>query len=100
MRFKLFAIVFIGICAASARANVTLPDVISSSMVLQRDQLVRIWGKADPGETVTVKFGNQTKTAVADADGRWIVRLSSMRANATPASMIIEGRNRIELKDI
>ena len=83
-----------------AHANVTLPDVISSSMVLQRDQPVPIWGHADPGESVTVRFGNQTKTAAADAQGKWIVRLNAMRANPTPSTMIVEGRNRIELKDI
>ncbi|HJZ82095.1 MAG TPA: sialate O-acetylesterase [Pyrinomonadaceae bacterium] len=83
-----------------AAANVTLPDVISSSMVLQRDQAIPVWGKADPGESVTVRFGSQTRTAVADAEGKWIIRLSAMRASATPATMIVEGKNRIELKDI
>jgi hypothetical protein len=33
--------------AASARANVVLPDIISRGMVLQRDHAVPIWGKAD-----------------------------------------------------
>src|SRR5262245_62427248 len=82
------------------RANVVLPDVITSSMVLQREQTVPVWGKADPGESVTVRFGNQTKTATADKDGKWVVHLSAMRASATPASMTIEGKNKIELTDI
>jgi sialate O-acetylesterase len=86
--------------AITAAANVTLPDVISDAMVLQRDRAVPIWGKADPGESVTVKFGNQAKTAVAGADGKWIIRLSPMRASATPQTMVVEGRNRIELKEI
>ena len=37
---------------------------------------------------------------MADAEGKWIVRLGAMHASATPATMIIEGKNRIELKDI
>src|SRR6476659_11458567 len=86
--------------AITAAANVTLPDVISDAMVLQRDRAVPIWGKADPGESVTVKFGNQARTAVANGDGKWIIRLGPMRASATPQTMIVEGRNRIELKDI
>jgi sialate O-acetylesterase len=49
---------------------------------------------------VTVRFGNQTRTAAADAGGRWIVRLNPMRAGSTPLTMVIEGRNRIELKNI
>jgi sialate O-acetylesterase len=82
------------------RANVVLPDVISSSMVLQRDHAVAIWGKADPGELVTVRFSGQTKKTTADKDGKWLVHLAAMHANATPASMTIEAKNKIELNDI
>jgi sialate O-acetylesterase len=100
MKLKFPAIVFVLACAAVARANVTLPDVISSSMVLQRDHPVPIWGQADPGESVTVRFANQTRTATADGGGKWIVRLTAMHASATPATLTISGKNRIELKDI
>lgn len=87
-------------CATAAYANVTLPDVIGSSMVLQREQHVPIWGKADPGESVTVTFGKQSKTAVADKDGKWLVRLNPLKVNATPASLTVHGKNKIELTDI
>lgn len=97
---KILCTGFLLLVAVGVRANVTLPDVLTSSMVLQRDRAVPIWGQADPGESVTVRFGNQAKTATADADGKWMVRLSAMRASTTPATMFVEGRNRIELKDI
>jgi len=83
-----------------ARADVTLPDVISSGMVLQREQRVPIWGKAEAGESVTVSFVNQSKRVVADTDGKWLVRLNPLRANSTPATMTIAGKNKIELTDI
>lgn len=83
-----------------AKANVTLPDVLSDSMVLQREHVVPIWGRADAGESITVRFAGQTKTTVADKDGKWHVNLSALKANATPATMTIEGKNKIELKDI
>lgn len=100
MKKLLLILLLLSTSAITAAANVTLPHVISDSMVLQRDGAAPIWGKADPGESVTVKFGTQSKTAVAGADGKWIIRLSPMRANSTPQTMVIEGRNRIELKDI
>jgi sialate O-acetylesterase len=100
MKKPLLILLLLLASALTAAANVTLPDVISDAMVLQRDRAVPIWGKADPGESVTVKFGNQAKTAVAGSDGKWIIRLSPMRASATPQTLIIEGRNRVELKDI
>src|SRR3954466_13730973 len=86
--------------AAAALGEVRLPDVISSSMVLQQKQTVPIWGMADPGETVTVTFGKQKRTAVADATGTWRVNLSSMPADLSPRAMTIAGKNKIELSNI
>jgi sialate O-acetylesterase len=86
--------------AAAARANVSLPDVISDGMVLQQGKAVPIWGKADPGESVTVRFGAQSRTTATAGDGSWLIRLAPMRANATPAVMTISGKNQIQLKDI
>jgi sialate O-acetylesterase len=79
---------------------VSLPDVISDGMVLQQGKAVPIWGKADPGESVTVRFGAQSRTTATAADGSWLVRLAPMRANATPAVMTISGKNQIQLKDV
>src|SRR5215471_10913120 len=93
-------IVFVLMCVLTARANVSLPDVISDGMVLQRNQRVPIWGTAEPGETVTVKFAGQSRTATAPANGKWLIKLEPIRANATPAVMIISGKNTIELKNI
>ncbi len=83
-----------------ALADVRLPDVIGSSMVLQQKQAVSIWGWAEPGEAVTVVFAGRKKTAVAGADGKWRVDLGKLQADATPQTMTISGRNTIELKDI
>src|SRR5216683_2026157 len=96
----LFAIVAALILPVAARANISLPDVISGGMVLQQRQRVPIWGKADPGEVVTVRFDSQSKKVTAAADGKWLVRLDPMGANATPSTMFIAGKNTIELKDI
>src|SRR5713226_706011 len=96
----LFAIIAALILPVAARANISLPDVISGGMVLQQRQRVPIWGKADPGEVVTVRFDGQSKKVTAAADGKWFVRLDPMGANATPSTMFIAGKNTIELKDI
>ena len=87
-------------CALNVHANVSLPDVINDGMVLQENHKVPIWGKADPGESVTVRFAGQSKTTTAADDGEWLIKLDPMRANANPAPMNISGRNTIELKNI
>src|SRR6266496_4849240 len=95
-----FGLIAVLTFATRANANVSLPDVISDGMVLQQRQTVPIWGKADPGEVVTVRFAGQSKKTTAAMDGTWRVRLDPMRANTTPSTMSISGKNTIELKNI
>ena len=97
---KILILIILTLSSSAALADVHLPDVIGSSMVLQQKQIVPIWGTADPGETVTVVFGGQKRSAVAGADGKWRVDLGKLSANFTPLTMTISGRNTIELKDI
>ena len=54
-------------------ADVRLPKVLSSHMVLQQNSTVKIWGWADAGEAIDVSanwLDSKTSTT-ADADGRW-----------------------------
>lgn len=71
------------------QAGVKLPNVLSSNMILQRDQPVSIWGTSQPGEPVTVTFANQSKNAQAAADGRWSVNLDPMPASFEPRDLRI-----------
>jgi sialate O-acetylesterase len=95
-----FLIVSLFFLSISAIAEIHLPGIIGSSMVLQQKQAVPIWGTADPGEAVTVTFGKQKKTAVADASGKWRVNLNPMSVDFTPMTMTVAGKNTIQLKDI
>ena len=56
-----------------AQAAIRLPHVFGNNMVLQQGQHVPVWGKASPGEIVTVSFAGQSVRATAGADGRWRV---------------------------
>ena len=85
--------------AGNLPAAVKLPPVMGSHMVLQRDTPVPVWGHADPGETVTVTFRDQRQTAVADAQGKWLVRLRPL-AVGEPAPLTIVGSNTITLTDV
>lgn len=82
--------------AFAAPAAVTLPPVISSHMVLQRDMQVPIWGTAAGGETVTVKFRDQQKQATAAADGKWMVKLDPLKAGGPDVLFV----NEIKLEDV
>lgn len=58
-----------------AMAGVRLPKVISDCMVLQRDRELRIWGWADPGEKVTVRFDGKHYFTEASSEGDWSVTM-------------------------
>lgn len=73
------------LAAASARAEIKAAPVFGNHMVLQRDMPVPVWGTAAPGEKVVVRFRDQEQTAVAAADGRWIVRLAPLKAGGPDA---------------
>jgi sialate O-acetylesterase len=86
--------------APQAQADVTLPKLIGSHMVLQRDRPLPIWGWADPGEEVVVKLDEATASAKADAQGNWRVILPAATADGKAHRMTVSGKNKIELEDI
>ncbi len=90
---------FLSIATAVVSADVRLPHVIGSNMVLQREMPIPIWGWADPNEQVSVEFAGQRVTATADADGSWMVRLAAVKAGG-PHKMTVRGTNTIELTNI
>jgi hypothetical protein len=82
--------------SAAYRSTAPKPFVhplFADRMVLQRDVPAPVWGWARPGEKVTVEFAAQTKTAVADANGKWIVRLDPMPASAESRALMVSGTN-------
>jgi sialate O-acetylesterase len=84
----------------AARAEVTLPAIIGSHMVLESGMPLTIWGWANPGEEVTVAIGDLNATAKADGAGDWQVKLPPLPASDEPAEMTVSGTNTIKLTDI
>ena len=90
------------VCVAGlngAYAEVKLPPVLSSHMVLQRGMKVPVWGTAAPGEKVTVKFRDQEKSTTADAQGKWKVSLDPLQVGE-PADLTVTGSNTLRLEDV
>lgn len=85
--------------ASMARADVRLPQVFGEHMVLQQEMAVPVWGWADPGEKVTVSVAGQSKSATADAAGKWSLKLDPLNTGG-PHTFKVQGRNRLELADV
>src|SRR5262245_57394978 len=86
--------------AVTAHADVRLPAVIGSHMVLQRDRPLPIWGWADSGEEVTVTLDGQKVSTKADENKRWKGTLQPVKADGKPHTLTIRGKNKTVLEDI
>lgn len=70
-------------------AQITLPHILSSHMVVQRNLPVHVWGTAAPGEEVVVDFRGESRTAKATELGRWDVYLKPGAAGG-PFQMVVK----------
>lgn len=103
-RRRLTAAVLLGLslAATTALAEVSLPNVFSDHMVLQRRQANKVWGKAAPGERVTVTLGTQSHETTANADGAWQIMLAPMEATpGAPQKLVAKGpTNQVAIDDV
>lgn len=86
----LFTLAFAFVVAVNTLCAAVKPGMpFSDHMVLQAGVPVPVWGTATPAENITVQFGEQTKTTVADADGKWRVTLDPMPASTESRDMTV-----------
>jgi len=94
--FKILILLAGSLCISFLNAKIKLPTLVSDGMVLQRNQKLNIWGKADANEKVEVKFLNKNYKTSADKNGNWKIVLPEQKAGG-PYIMTI---NDVILKDI
>jgi sialate O-acetylesterase len=68
-------------------------------MMLQRNQPIRVWGWAEPGEAVTVSLAGKQAEAKADAKGAWALELPAMKTG-TNLELTVTGKTTRTLKNI
>jgi sialate O-acetylesterase len=78
--------------AVTLHADVTMPNIFNSNMVLQREKDVPVWGWSSPGEKISIKFMAQNLQTTADASGKWQTKLAPMSAGG-PFKMEVSGKN-------
>jgi len=94
LTFNMFFLIFFS--HQTAFGKIKLPDLVSDKMVLQRDVELKIWGWADQGENITIRFRNETYNTSPDKTGKWSVQLKPQKAGG-PFVMEI---NEITIRDI
>ena len=73
-------------------AEVSLPAIVSSNMVLQRNTTVALWGWADAGEKVSIgaSWLEETLIVEANSEGKWSVEVETTDSKE-PQSLLIKG---------
>src|SRR6266568_9668384 len=93
------AVLFAAASPLSARAEIRMPNVFGSHMVLQQEKPVIIWGWASPNETVTIQLASETRTVQANKRGEWKAVLPALKAGG-PHILKVAGSNTVQLDDI
>ncbi|MFC4222048.1 sialate O-acetylesterase [Flagellimonas marina] len=78
-----------------AHAQVTLPAIFNSNMVLQRNREVAIWGKTDTKITVTVttSWNDQFYETKSDKEGNWKIKVATPDAGGPYSIKISDGQD-------
>ncbi len=90
---------FVLVPAPLLQAEVILPKVLASHMVIQRDLPVHLWGWANAGESVSATFRGETKSTTANERGQWSIYLAPGAAGG-PFDLKIQAANALSLVDI
>lgn len=74
--------------------------LFADHMVLQRDQPIAIFGRANANDQIEVRFNNRKVNALADANGKWKVQFPAMKFGGSYTIEVNSGNQTILLKDI
>ena len=101
MKTNLLKSLFFLILSNSIRANVTLPNIFSDNMVLQRNSEVSIWGWGNPNEEIKLisSWNNKEYIVKSNNQANWQIKIKTPDAGG-PYSISIKGNNEITLKNI
>ncbi len=84
----------------------SLAGIFTDHMVLQRDAVIAVWGKAPAHAVITVAFRGVRATAQAKSDGCWRAELPAMAASTEAADLTVSvqedptGQTRLVCRDV
>jgi sialate O-acetylesterase len=84
--------------ASTVQSEVRVPHLFGDNMVLQEGATAAIWGWAEDGAVVTVKFRGQTVWAQAK-DGKWMAQLHNLTPGG-PDTLTISAANTLQFTNV
>ncbi|WP_297088305.1 sialate O-acetylesterase [uncultured Draconibacterium sp.] len=86
----------------TVNAEIKLPAIVSSNMVLQRNTTIKLWGWADANEKISIKTSwlkNKIKLQT-DNDGNWCVEMKTTGSKEPQSIIIKSNTSEIRLDNI
>jgi len=86
----------------SSTAEVKLPAIVSSNMVLQRNTEVALWGWADAGEKITIEVSwlQEKMNVTADNEGSWRIEVKTTNTKEPQTIKIKSKTSDITLENV
>ncbi len=85
--------------SSSAIAGLSLPELFSNHMMLQRGIEIPVWGNASPGARIEVRLNSFTANTQADKFGKWTLHLPVQQAGG-PYQLVITASDKETAKII
>ena len=99
---RIILIVLAALAAIDTVAKVQLTPLFTDNMIFQQNCLAPVWGKALPGTQVTVtpSWNKKAYIAVADAEGRWQVRIDTPKGSFKKYTLTISDGDPVVLQNV
>ncbi|MCU7552129.1 hypothetical protein OCK74_23625 [Chitinophagaceae bacterium LB-8] len=101
-RYSIFTVMFSLLAGLPTLfAQLRLPAIIGSHMVLQQNSEVKLWGWCAPSEKIKINttWDTTTYSAVGSGNAKWSVTVKTPAAGG-PYKISIQGNSSIELDDV
>src|SRR5471030_310780 len=93
------AVAFLLVTTMKGYAEVKPNALFTNHAVLQSNMPLPVWGTADPGEKISIRFGKRHASTTTDSRGFWRITLGKQPPGG-PFVMTISGKNTVAVSDV
>jgi len=102
MKWKYIGFIFFALHQVVAVAQLRLPSLLSSNMVLQQNDSVLLWGQGNPAEKVfvTTSWNAHTDSAITGNGAQWKLKVKTPAAGGPYSILFRHGTDNIVLTNV
>ena len=97
---RFLIILAISVQAQVAFCQLSVAEIFTDNMILQREQPIHIWGWAEPGIKITVTFDKKNYSVTSDQDGTWNAKLPAYDAGGPYEMAVSDGSSTFTYENI